>query len=39
MADAGSGSVPTTFMDAKLIDVSAVSRTGKKALLTVSSGN
>lgn len=36
MADAGSGTVPTTFADAMEIDLSKIPRCGKKALMTVS---
>ena len=35
MADAGSGTVPTTFADAVEIDLSTIPRCGKKALMTV----
>lgn len=34
MADAGSGTVPTTFADALEIDLSKIPRCGKKALMT-----
>ncbi|KAA0148221.1 hypothetical protein FNF27_08290 [Cafeteria roenbergensis] len=34
MADAGSGTVPTTFADAVEIDLSTIPRCGKKALMT-----